>query len=103
MKLQMNDTLHSQIRTGLTEYILQVQRLVIEIFPWGEIETELMTVLQMRKYFFHESWFELHYVRGSMTNNTATIEDHNRIFYQMTVVYENFQPTIHREHIGRNH
>jgi len=29
MKLQMNDTLHSQIRTGLTEYILQVQRLVI--------------------------------------------------------------------------
>ena len=59
-----------------------------------------MTILQMWKDFFHRFWFELHNVRGGMTNNTTAVEDHNRIFYQMTIMHEDFQPTIHRKRIG---
>ena len=62
-----------------------------------------MTILQMWKDFFHRFWFELHNVRWGVTNNTTAIEYHDRIFYQMTIMYKDFKPAVHGKHIGRNH
>ena len=59
-----------------------------------------MTILQMWKDFRHRFWSELHYIGGRMTNNATAVEDHNRIFYQMAIMDEDFQPSIHCERIG---
>ena len=59
-----------------------------------------MTILQMWKHFRHRFWSELHYVGGCMTHNATAVEDHNRIFDQMAIMHEDFQPSVHRKRIG---